>query len=356
MAKKSKAKVTTTPRRSSKFSVNTNNTTKQERVSVLKPKARAHPEVLFSLEAHAKIRAIEASDRTLEVGWLMTSREISPNVYLIDKVYVPEQEVTAIATDIDNGKAYFDALCEWADSKPAEGEQMNVWFHLHPKMGVSPSNTDEIQMEKFFEDFPDVEFWIRGIVNSRGERKIDLYRPQEGYAYTNLNWDIDIPEYTESVAEMMKLIDQRAVESRVQQGGWYGSGQGAFYQGNVQPHTTFSGKKRPQAKKGELDKFRFEVDSILGDYAYITNKVNNITYKVTDSPGGRVIALRDNKRVNLSPYGTWLLEEAYWEYMDAVTGAFTDTNDGKLNQEIDEMDRELSEFWGEGTLYLPHMQ
>jgi len=140
-------------------------------------KTNDSPIVYIEPRAFQKMQQI-VDECSLEVGWFCTVNKLANADYLIDEVYLPEQEVTGTETDIPA-----DALEETYLAILAEGKDpstMYAWFHSHVNMGVSPSGQDETQVETFLQTCP---VFIRGIMNKQGHIKVDLYLRDEGIAY-----------------------------------------------------------------------------------------------------------------------------------------------------------------------------
>jgi proteasome lid subunit RPN8/RPN11 len=138
----------------------------------------AEPTVYYTWQVKRKMDLI-VSTCTQEVGWMGLVETTKEGDFVIIDVFVPEQEVHATETEISA-----DALCKLAlelMEKDIGSDKLFAWYHSHVNMGVSPSTQDETQVEEFLENCP---IFIRGIVNKKGESKVDVYYRDHGVAYT----------------------------------------------------------------------------------------------------------------------------------------------------------------------------
>ena len=136
------------------------------------PKA---PEVYYTPLVWESIRYLVDTIPS-EVGWLGIADKIEDTGnYLVTDIYVPEQTVSGVETDISA-----EALTKLAlelESQNIPSEKLIYWGHSHVNMGVTPSMQDELQIEDFLEN--GCEFFIRGIYNKRGDSKVDVYDSQQ---------------------------------------------------------------------------------------------------------------------------------------------------------------------------------
>jgi hypothetical protein len=126
------------------------------------------PTVYYTQEVLLAIQYIVAKS-TKEVGWLGLVEE-GPGYYVIREIFVPEQKVTAVTTEIEP-----DAMIALTLKLLAEGKDpsmLRYWGHSHVNMGVTPSTTDENQVEEYLEH---ADWFIRGIYNKAGASKVDVY-------------------------------------------------------------------------------------------------------------------------------------------------------------------------------------
>ena len=181
--KKTKLGIKTTPKPISPYSVDTGGLDPRlsyiEGPGLTAPKLT--PTVYIEPRAFQKMQQI-VDECSKEVGWFCTVDKIDDEAYLLTEVYLPSQEVTAVETDIPGEAVEETYLAILAEGK--DPSTMYAWFHSHVDMGVTPSRQDETQVETFLQTCP---VFIRGIINKRGEMKVDLYLRDEGIAYNSVN-------------------------------------------------------------------------------------------------------------------------------------------------------------------------
>lgn len=161
------------------------------------PEVPATPVVWINPEAYEVMKHI-VDKCPEEVGWMCTVTDLTDNNFLIDQVYLPKQEVTSVETDIDP-----DALTETYLEIMNSGKDpstMYAWFHSHVNMACSPSGQDELQVQTFLQTLP---ILIRGIMNKRGDIKVDVYLRDQGVAFNCVDVEIDYPVLTTArIAEL----------------------------------------------------------------------------------------------------------------------------------------------------------
>lgn len=302
------------------------------------------PVVVFTPEADAVVSAIQFAGRSDEVGWMMSvTFNEDHSVITLDKVYIPHQTVTATTTSMDRDQWHV-AFGEWASQAADTGQQYCGWFHLHPKnMGVGPSGRDEDQMSDFFEDYPTVECWVRGIVNGKGERKIDVYYPNRGYAYADVEWGVDDSEHHDEIDRIGKLIQERATKRPYTAPTYQGGKNLASHVGNL--------SLLPVAKPfGDGKMFEFEAQGIMGDTVYMTNLRNNREYAVSIYGDNQLLIMDQelNRKITFTAAGEGYARNCYEDYLDAFEVP-QDTGDDAYD---DYWDRVIAQY--DDSDFLPH--
>lgn len=132
------------------------------------PRGYKSPIVQFTPQVKAIIDYIVANNRQ-EVGWLGTVKR-EGNLFLINNVFIPEQEVSSVETLIDHNA--MTALWEEIFSAGGDPGELYYWGHSHVNMGVSPSGQDEYQVRRFLRGCP---IFLRSIHNKAGAIKMDVY-------------------------------------------------------------------------------------------------------------------------------------------------------------------------------------
>ena len=187
------------------------------------PVVPAEPTILYSPEVQQKMTYIVEQCKK-EVGWMCLVDKLDEETYYIYDVFVPKQEVSAVETDIES-EAMADLAMEIMDAG-GDIEDMYGWFHSHVNMGVSPSGQDETQVEEFLESCP---VFIRGIINKRGESKIDVYYRDHGICYTNVPTEVYIPELSKELkkeidATLKANVTEVVYQTQTYTGGYYQQG------------------------------------------------------------------------------------------------------------------------------------
>ena len=139
-------------------------------------KSKKPPVLFMSDAARQKVESIvRLSDK--EVGWLgrveMGEYKSGQRWIELKDCYVPKQEVTAAACDIDP-----EGVADYVNKLIDEGhdpQNMLWWGHSHVNMTVGPSGTDMETFNEFIENLaPGVPF-IMTIHNNKKDVKCNLY-------------------------------------------------------------------------------------------------------------------------------------------------------------------------------------
>lgn len=146
------------------------------------------PTIVLSVEAYQRMQ-LYIDNSPLEVGWMGTVKETSSGNYLIDNVFLIDQDVTEVETELSI--AGQSALTVELMKKGPEGlelvNQLRFWGHSHVKFPVEPSQTDEVTMHRQFGE-ADIPYAVRGIFNKCGMVRFCLYRYDQGYRIIDMPW------------------------------------------------------------------------------------------------------------------------------------------------------------------------
>src|SRR3989344_5541461 len=125
-----------------------------------------------------------------EVGWLGTVRQTRYGNFLIEEVFLLEQEVSAAQTEIsEDGIAKLaQELIETRPDGVDVANSIHFWGHSHVRMGTSPSGQDETQMRHFQQN--DCPWFVRGILNKLGRMQFDIFLWDAGVKITDAPWAI----------------------------------------------------------------------------------------------------------------------------------------------------------------------
>jgi len=142
------------------------------------------PDVIFTHKAWAKTQYIIAHPHKLdnEITWFGVLDRTEEGHVVVEDVFIPEQEVTAVTTECE------DRGIIMADAHAAGFNPMKTraWFHLHPKgMATNPSTQDEDQTDNFIykENWP---YLLRGIFNNQGSINMCFIDMETKLKYTGL--------------------------------------------------------------------------------------------------------------------------------------------------------------------------
>ena len=125
-----------------------------------------------------------------EVSWLGTVRMTKYGNYLIEEVFLLDQEVSATQTELSGeGQAQLaQYLIETRPDGVETANKLRFWGHSHVRMGTSPSHQDEKQMEKFQEN--GCSWFIRGILNKLGRMEFTIFLWEAGVKIVDVPWAI----------------------------------------------------------------------------------------------------------------------------------------------------------------------
>ena len=126
------------------------------------------PKVLIEPAAAADINDIIHLSHE-EVGWLGHVRKVE-DLYIIDSIYVPKQEVHSATTEIAP-----EGLI--ACMEDTGWDSIGLWGHSHVNMSPGASGQDDSQFIKLLDETP---FFIRHIANKKGEYSLALYDGERG--------------------------------------------------------------------------------------------------------------------------------------------------------------------------------
>lgn len=149
----------------------------------------ASPTVYLSVDAFKRMLLfVELAGK--EVGWLGTVEQVEGGDFLIDKVFLLEQEVTATETElsVDGQNKLMMQLLEQGDQGLEQANRLRFWGHSHVRMGTWPSFTDERTMERFGRE--GLPWYIRGIFNKLGRADFCIHYYDKGYRIKDVPWAV----------------------------------------------------------------------------------------------------------------------------------------------------------------------
>lgn len=150
----------------------------------------AHPPMVYmTRDAFSRMwHFVDIADE--EVGWLGTVKKTPYGNFLIEEVFLLDQEVSASQTEIsEEGIAQ---LAEELITTRADGvdvaNRIRFWGHSHVRMDTFPSGQDEAQMRHFEQN--ECPWFIRGILNKLGRMQFDIFLWEVGVKITDASWAI----------------------------------------------------------------------------------------------------------------------------------------------------------------------
>jgi len=147
------------------------------------------PKVLMTREAYSRMwHFVDLA--TQEVGWLGAVRVTPHGDYLIEEVFLLEQEVSAAQTELSSeGQAKL--VQHLIDTRPDGVEVANrilFWGHSHVRMSTTASFQDDKQMETLKEN--GCPWFVRGIFNKLGRMEFTLFLWEAGVKIVDAPWAI----------------------------------------------------------------------------------------------------------------------------------------------------------------------
>lgn len=194
------------------------------------------PKIFITPEAYDDMWAL-VDILTTEVGWYGMVTRVN-NDYLITKILMPEQEVTAVTVELDPTKIIDEFLAQ-----PNSDEllaQWRFWGHSHVNMGTTASGVDDKQMDTFHEGCKD--YFIRGIFNKAGRAEFDIYDWANKLTFRDVSWsilraadDTRLEHWKKEIAAKVKTpVYKPLVPSGLYSGGYSAYG-GPGYKGPANP-------------------------------------------------------------------------------------------------------------------------
>lgn len=148
------------------------------------------PMVFFSIEAQRTIDYI-VDQSPDEIAWLGLVEEVEDG-YLVQKIVIPEQEVSGTTVDI-SAEAMGRLVNELMD-EGLDPSLLRYHGHSHVNMAVHPSTTDQDHISEYLEG---VDWFIRSIHNKKGDRRVDVFEKFNQRVVNNADseiWELRLPD------------------------------------------------------------------------------------------------------------------------------------------------------------------
>lgn len=183
------------------------------------------PKVIITKKAFLKMSSI-VNHSKMEVSWLGIVEELEDSTFCIEDVYLFDQVVTAVTTEI-SARAIMEFAEKIIMADPINGpnntNKIRMWGHSHVNMTVAASSVDNNQMRTFQNN--GCKHFIRLICNKLGDMQIDFYDYENNFIYENIYWTTTIDNVYET--EIMSELNKKVTVAPVLYGNYYG-GKGQF--------------------------------------------------------------------------------------------------------------------------------
>lgn len=179
------------------------------------------PTIYIGAEAFRDTHFVMDACPDHEVGWLGAVKEVDDGDYLIDRIFLFEQEVSAAHCEMSA-----EAIGKWFTARLANDPEaksylsrIRFWGHLHPGGMDSPSTQDEEQMKVFAHN----SYFIRGIFTRQGHCKFSFFDYKQGYRIDDTPWALHMGELFANTARRAE-IEAEIKEKVTVETPWVGKG------------------------------------------------------------------------------------------------------------------------------------
>lgn len=168
------------------------------------------PIVYYTIEVFKMIEYI-VFKQDKEVAWMGLVEKLSDTEYLIYKLYIPTQVVSATSVDISE-----NAIAELVNKIMDEGHdpsELRYHGHSHVNMDVYPSIIDQQHMAEYVES---ADYFIREIRNKKNKNKVDIFDKNQNKVFHCVNAEIyellqEQKFYDELDAQMKQQITNKVI-------------------------------------------------------------------------------------------------------------------------------------------------
>src|SRR3989344_7019657 len=165
------------------------------------------PGIFITPEAYADMLTIANLSGFDEIGWLGSVLTITDYRFLIDGIFLFQQEVHGATTEItEEGLA--DLFTDLIIENEELAQRLMFWGHVHPSSSTSPSGQDDDQMKHFSHN----PWFIRGIFGRSGRAEFTFYDYQRGLIWQDVPWQINCPLNKELTAKWQAEIDAKVTK------------------------------------------------------------------------------------------------------------------------------------------------
>jgi len=147
------------------------------------------PKIMILKDAYTKLNKYSTAKNVEIMLFGIVDRK--DNIYTITDFIVPPQTSNSGVFVTTHDKKY----AEWLQNMPREERQkLRLHYHTHPKMGTSPSGTDQETIQDKVENIND--FYIRMIGNEKQEFHIDLFDMANKMLFEEMSMYLFLEDYT----------------------------------------------------------------------------------------------------------------------------------------------------------------
>ncbi len=164
------------------------------------------PTLIFSREAWERLQAFLTISKK-EVSGFGRVRAESGQSYVVDKIYLPQQVVSAGDTEI-NPESMSDFLMQLIEDGEDPGS-VKLWWHSHVNMGLFWSGTDDHNMREITPE-GSFMFGLVGVKSGDVRVRLDHSAPDLTIDHIPVVIDYVSPETTRlCIAEMGQMVRER---------------------------------------------------------------------------------------------------------------------------------------------------
>jgi len=204
---------------------------------------RPVPHVYVSRDAYSRMyHLVDIAHE--EVGWLGTVKMTRLGNFVIEEVFLLEQEVTSAQTELSTeGQAKLvQHLIETRSDGMDVANRLRFWGHSHVNMSTDPSYQDNRQMDELRDS--GCPWFIRGILNKQGVMRFDIFFWDSGVKVIDAAWSIwdqiDDSMRAELETEFNDKVSRKVYPTHTVVSSWKGGPQPAHpgYTGEISGNRT----------------------------------------------------------------------------------------------------------------------
>ena len=172
------------------------------------------PKILIDIKVLAKMKGyVDGCDK--EIAWLAACKKENDRQYHIYDVFTCKQDVSGATAELHEGGLQELAERLMKEGRSGELSNIRVWGHSHVHMQVTPSGTDD---DTFQEYYSNCDYFIRMILNKKGDMAIDIIEADRELVFYNVEWEVYYPENLSEIIEQQEFLKKQLseVEDRIE--------------------------------------------------------------------------------------------------------------------------------------------